>query len=85
MDTEMELIEDYHKKTEEQFLNEVRTNNNEEIERMKQRIKSLENQIERLQSMEDAYMGYTTIKTYQHIGEMDNIFQRKLNLCNKLK
>ena len=38
MDTEMELIENFHKKTEEQFLNEVRANNNEEIERMKQRI-----------------------------------------------
>lgn len=84
MDTEMELIEDYHKKTEEQFLNEVRTNNNEEIERMKQRIKSLENQIERLQSMEDAYMGYTTIKTFEHIGDMDNIFQQKIERCNKL-
>ena len=84
MDTEMELIEDFHKKTEEQFLNEVRTNNNEEIERMKQRIKSLEKQIERLESMEDAYMGYTTIKTCQHIGDMDNIFQTKLDRCNKL-
>lgn len=61
MDTEMELIENFHKKTEEQFLNEVRTNNNDEIERMKQRIKSLEKQIERLESMEDAFMGYTTI------------------------
>lgn len=84
MDTEMELIENFHKKTEEQFLNKVRANNNEEIERMKQRIKSLEKQIERLESMEDAYMGYTTIKTFQHLGEMENIFQKKLNTCNKL-
>lgn len=84
MDTEMELIEDFHKKTEEQFLNKVRANNNEEIERMKLRIKSLEKQIERLESMEDAYMGYTTIKTYQHLGEMENIFQNKLDKCNKL-
>lgn len=84
MDTEMELIENFHKKTEEQFLNEVRTNNNEEIERMKLKIKSLEKQIERLESMEDAYMGYTTIKTFQHLGEMENIFQNKLDKCNKL-
>jgi hypothetical protein len=84
MDTEMELIENFHKKTEEQFLNEVRTNNNDEIERMKQRIKSLEKQIERLESMDDAYMGYTTIKTFQHLGEMENIFQNKLDKCNKL-
>lgn len=84
MDTEMELIEDFHKKTKEQFLNEVRANNNEEIERMKQRIKSLEKQIERLESMEDAYMGYTTIKTFEHIGDMDNIFRNKLDKCNKL-
>lgn len=84
MDTEMELIENFHKKTEEQFLNEVRTNNNDEIEKMKMRIKSLEKQIERLESMEDAYMGYTTIKTFEHIGEMENIFQNKLDRCNKL-
>ena len=84
MDTEMELIENFHKKTEEQFLNEVRTNNNDEIEKMKQRIKSLEKQIERLESMEDAFMGYTTIKTFQHLGEMENIFQNKLDKCNKL-
>jgi hypothetical protein len=84
MDTEMELIENFHKKTEEQFLNKVRENNNEEIERMKQRIKSLEKQIERLESMTDAYMGYTTINTFQHLGDMDNIFQNKLDKCNKL-
>ena len=84
MDTEMELIENFHKKTEEQFLNEVRTKNNDEIEKMKLKIKSLEKQIERLQSMEDAHMGYTTIKTFQHLGEMENIFQNKLDRCNKL-
>lgn len=84
MDTEMELIENFHKKTEEQFLNKVRTDNNDEIERMKLRIKSLENQIERLESMEDAHMGYTTIKTFQHLGEMENIFQNNLDKCNKL-
>lgn len=84
MDTEMELIENFHKKTEEEFLNKVRTNNNDEIERMKQRIKSLEKQIERLESMEEAYMGYITINTFQHLGEMENIFQNKLDKCNKL-
>ncbi len=85
IETEMELIENFHKKTEEQFLNEVRTNNNNEIERIKLQIKSLEKQIERLQSMEDTYLGYTTIKTYKHIDDMNNIYQKKLNMCNKLK
>ena len=84
MDTEMELIENFHKKTEEQFLNEVRTNNNDEIERMKLKIKSLEKEIEKLQSMEDAYMGYTTIKTFQHLADMETIFRNKLDKCNKL-
>jgi hypothetical protein len=81
----MELIENFHKKTEEEFLNEVRTKNNDEIERMKLQIKSLEKQIERLQYMEDAYLGYTTIKTFNHINDMNNIYQKKLNMCNKLK
>ena len=85
METEMELIENFHKKTEEEFLNEVRTKNNDEIERMKLQIKLLEKQIERLKSMEDAYLGYTTIKTFNHINDMDNIYQKKLNMCNKLK
>lgn len=85
METEMELIENFHKKTEEEFLNEVRTKNNDEIERMKLQIKSLEKQIERLKYMEDAYLGYTTIKTFNHINDMDNIYQKKLNMCNKLK
>ena len=84
MDTEMELIENFHKKTAEQFLNKVKTNNNDEIERMKLQIKSLEKQIEKLQSTEDAYMGYTTIKTFQHIAEMETIFRNKLDKCNKL-
>lgn len=84
MDTEMELIENFHKKTEEQFLNEVKTNNNDEIEKLKLKIKSLENQIERLQTMEDAHMGYTTIKTFQYLEDMENIFQNKLDKCNKL-
>jgi TolA-binding protein len=84
MDNEMELIENFHKKTEEQFLNKVRENNNDEIERMKQQINSLEKQIEKLESMEDGYLGYTTIKTFQLLGEMENIFQNKLDKCNKL-
>jgi hypothetical protein len=85
LETEMELIENYHKNMQEQFLNEVRTNNNDEIEKMKLRIKSLEKQIERLESMENAYLGYTTISTYQHISEMDSILTKKINLCNELK
>lgn len=84
MDTEMNLIEEFHKKMEEKFLEEVRANNDEEIERMEQRIKSLEKQIERLHDMTDAYMGYTTLKTFEHIGEMDNIFKQKLERCKKL-
>lgn len=51
---------------------------------MKFKIKSLEKQIEKLQSIEDAYMGFTTIKTFQHIVEMENIFKNKLDKCNKL-
>lgn len=84
MDTEMELIENFHKKTEEQFLNEVRTNNNEEIARIEAQIKALEKAKARLQDMSDAYMGYTTLETFKHIGDMDNIFQNKLDKCNKL-
>ena len=84
MDTEMELIENFHKKTEEQFLEEVREKNTEEIERIEAKIRSLEKAIERLHDMTDAYMGYTTLKTFEHIGEMDNIFQQKLERCNKL-
>ena len=84
MDTEMELINEFHAKAEVQFIREVKENNNDEIERMKQRIKSLEKQIERLQDMTDAYMGYTTIKTFEHIGEMSNILKTKIERCNKI-
>lgn len=85
METEMELIENFHKKTEEEFLKDARAKNNNEIEKLKLQIKSLEKQIERLESMEDTYLGYTTIKTFNHINDMDNIYQKKLNMCNKLK
>ena len=84
MDTEMELIENFHKKTEEQFLEEVREKNTEEIERIEAKIRSLEKAIERLHDMTDAYMGYTTLKTFEHIGNMDNIFKQKLEKCDKL-
>ena len=84
MDTEMELIEDFHKKMEEKFLDEVKVKNAEEIERIEAQIKSLEKAMERLHNMTDAYMGYTTLKTFEHIGEMDNIFKNKLDKCNKL-
>ena len=83
MDTEMELINEFHAKAEVQFIKEVKENNNDEIERMKERIKSLEKQIERLHDMTDAYMGYTTIKTFEHIGEMSNILKTKIERCNK--
>ena len=84
MDTEMELIENFHKKIEEQFLKETRIKNDEEIERIEKRIIILQREKEKLQSMENAYMGYTTIKTFKHIGDMDNIFQQKIERCNKL-
>lgn len=84
MDTEMNLIEDFHKKMEKQFLSEVRIKNDEEIARIEAQIKLLEKVKARLQDMTDAYMGYDTIKTYQHIGEMDNILQQKLESCDKL-
>lgn len=84
LDTEQELIEEYHKKMEEQFLKEVRVKNAEEIARIEAQIKSLEKAKARLQDMTDAYMGYTTIKTFQHIGDMNNIYEKKLNTCNKI-
>ena len=84
MTTEMDLIEDYHKKVQEQFLMEVKTNNESEIARIENQIKALEKAKERLLSMEDAYMGYTTLKTQKHIADMDSIFHKKLNMCNKL-
>ena len=84
LDTEQELIEDFHKKIEEQFLLEVKKTNDEEIARIESQIKSLEKAKARLQSMEDAYFGYTTVKTFQHIGDMNNIYEKKLNTCNKI-
>ena len=84
LDTEKELIDEFHKKTEEQFLLEVKKRNDEEIARIENQIKSLEKAKARLQSMEDAYLGYTTINTFQHIGDMDNIFQQKIDKCNKV-
>ena len=84
LDTEQELINEFHAKTEEKFLEEVRQKNEEEIERIEAQIKSLEKAMERLHNMTDAYMGYTTLKTFEHIGDMDNIFKNKLDKCNKL-
>ena len=84
LDTEQELINEFHAKTEEKFLEEVRQKNAEEIERIETRIRSLEKAMERLHNMTDAYMGYTTLKTFEHIGDMDNVFKRKIEMCNKL-
>lgn len=85
LETEMELIENYHKNMQEQFLAEVKSNNDEEIKRLQKQIECLQRSIERLESMEDAHLGYTTINPYQHISEMDNILTKKINLCNELK
>lgn len=85
METEMELIENYHKNMQEQFLAEVKSNNDEEIERLQKQIECLQRSIERLESMKDAHLGYTTIDPYQHISEMDSILTKKINLCNNLK
>lgn len=85
LDTEMELIENYHKNMQEQFFAEVKSNNDEEIERLQKQIECLHRSIERLETMKDAYLGYATIDPYQHISEMDNILTKKINLCNKLK
>lgn len=85
LETEMELIENYHKNMQEQFLAEVKSNNDEEIKRLQKQIECLQRSIEKLNSMEDAYLGYTTINPYQHISEMDSILIKKINLCNKLK
>lgn len=84
LDTEQELINEFHVKTEEQFLKEVKQKNEEEIVRIEAQIRSLEKAIERLHNMTDAYMGYTTLKTFEHIGEMDNIFKKKLEKCKQL-
>ena len=85
METEMELIENYHKKMQEQFLAEVKSNNDEEIKRLQKQIECLQRSIKRLESMEDAHLGYTTINPYQHSSEMDSILSKKINLCNELK
>ena len=85
LDTEMELIENFHKNVQEQFFAEVKSNNDDEIKRLQERIECLQRSIERLESMEDAHLGYTTINPYQHISEMDSILTKKINLCNKLK
>lgn len=85
LETEMELIENYHKNMQEQFLAEVKSNNDEEIKRLQKQIECLQRSIERLESMEDAHLGYTTINPYQHISEMDSVLTKKINLCNELK
>lgn len=85
LDTEMELIENYHKNMQEQFFAQVKSNNDEEIERLQKQIECLQRSIERLETMKDAYLGYATIDPYQHISEMDSILTKKINLCNKLK
>ena len=84
MDTEMNLIEDFHKKMEEQFLEEVKVKNAEEIKRIEAQIKLLEKVKARLQDMTDAYMGYDTIKTFEHIGKMSNILKTKIERCEKI-
>ena len=84
LDTEKELIDEFHKKTEEQFLEEVKVKNEEEIARIEAQIKALEKAMERLYNMTDAYMGYTTINTFKHIGDMDNIFKTKIERCEKI-
>ena len=85
LETEMELIENFHKNMQEQFLAQVKSNNDEEIERLQKQIECLQRSIERLESMEDAHLGYTTINPYQHISEMDSILTKKINLCDELK
>ena len=84
LDTEQELINEFHAKIEEKFLEEVKQKNEEEIKRIEAKIRSLEKAIERLHNMTDAYMGYTTLKTFKHIGDMSNVFQHKIDMCNKL-
>ncbi len=83
LDTEQELIEEFHKKMEEQFLEEVRVKNAEEIARIEAQIKLLEKVKARLQDMTDAYVGYDTLKTFEHIGDMNNVFKNKIEMCNK--
>ena len=85
LETEMELIENYHKNMQEQFLDQVKSNNDDEIKRLQKQIECLQRSIARLEFMEDAYLGYTTINPYQHISEMDSILSKKINMCNELK
>jgi hypothetical protein len=85
LETEIELIENYHKNMREQFLAEVKSNNDEEIKRLQKQIECLQRSIARLESMEDAHLGYTTINPYQHISEMDSILTKKINMCDELK
>ena len=85
METEMELIENFHKNMQEQFLAQVKSNNDDEIKRLQKQIECLQRSIERLETMKDAHLGYTTINPYQHISEMDSILSKKINLCDKLK
>lgn len=84
LETEMELIENYHKSIQEKFFAEVKSNNDEEIKRLQKQIECLQRSIKRLESMEDAHLGYTTINPYQHISEMDSILTKKINLCKDL-
>ena len=84
LETEMELIENYHKNMQEQFLAQVKSNNDDEIKRLQKQIECLQRSIKRLESMEDAHLGYTTINPYQHISEMDSILTKKINLCKDL-
>lgn len=85
METEMELIENFHKSMEEQFFAQVKSNNDDEIKRLQKQIECLQRSIERLESMKDAYLGYATIDPYQHISDMDYILSKKIEQCNKLK
>ena len=85
METEMELIENFHKSMEEQFFAQVKSNNDDEINRLQKQIECLQRSIERLKSMKDAYLGYATIDPYQHISDMDYILSKKIEQCNKLK
>lgn len=85
LETEMELIENFHKSMEEQFFAQVKSNNDDEIKRLQKQIEYLHRSIERLESMKDAYLGYATIDPYQHISDMDYILSKKIEQCNKLK
>lgn len=81
--TEMDEIEKYHELIKENFKSKIKKQNEEEIEKLKDNIKSIEKRIKRLETMEDAFLGYTTIKLENHIQEMNEIFQKKLKQCTK--